>query len=256
MKREFKLVRTMYLTVLAATFAIAIPVADGFAQTGAATIPERSAIERLVRDYLLRNPEIIEEALTALQAKKEAALEQRTRSAIIEHGEALRQHPVSPVSGNPHGDVTVVEFFDYQCGYCKRSLEVVMDLLKTDRQVRIVWKEFPILGPVSGFAARAAMAAKQQGEYLRFHVGVMSLPGRLTETAVMGVAKDIGLDVARLRRDMEDSAIDSYLEETAKLARAIGIRGTPAFVIGETLVPGAVDGARLRKIIAEARSGG
>ena len=248
--------RTMYLAALAATFATVIPIAGGSAQTAAGTTPERSAIEQIVRDYLLRNPEIIQEALAALQAKNEAALKQRTRSAIIEHGEALRRHPASPVSGNPRGDVTVVEFFDYQCGYCKRSLKVVMDLLKTDRQVRIVWKEFPILGPVSGFAARAAMAAKQQDKYLRFHVGVMSLRGRLTETAIMGVAKDIGLDVARLRRDMEDPAIDSYLEETANLARAIGVRGTPAFVIGETLVPGAVDGANLRKIIAEARSGG
>ena len=248
--------RTMLLAALAVALAVAAPLADGSAETGAATAPERRAIERIVRDYLLRNPEIIEEVMEALQARKEAALEERTRAALVEHGEALRRHPGSPVSGNPRGDVTVVEFFDYQCGYCKRSLKVMTDLLKTDRQVRVVWKEFPILGPVSTFAARAAMAAERQGKYLRFHVDVMSLRGRLTEAAVMGVARDIGLDIARLRRDMEDPEIGSYLEETARLARAIGVRGTPAFVIGETLVPGAVDGATIREIISEVRSGG
>ena len=159
---------------------------------------------------------------------------------------------MSPVSGNPKGDVTLVEFFDYQCGYCKRSLKPVKDLLETDRQLRIVWKEFPILGPVSRFAARAAMASEKQGRYLEFHVAVMGSRGKLTEDRVMDIAGSVGLDVQRLRREMDDPAIEEYLDETIRLARVLGIEGTPAFVIGDTLVPGAVGGARLKELIARA----
>ena len=162
---------------------------------------------------------------------------------------------MSPVSGNPQGDVTLVEFFDYQCGHCKRSLQSVMDLLESDGQLRIVWKEFPILGSVSRFAARAGMAAARQGRYLEYHVAVMGSRGRLTEDGIMAMAADAGLDVRRLRRDMRDPAIKDYLDETIRLARTLGIGGTPAYVIGDALVPGAVGGDRLKEFIAKARSG-
>ena len=131
-----------------------------------------------------------------------------------------------------------------------------MELLETDSKVRIVWKEYPILGPVSRFAARAAMAAGRQGRYYDFHVGVMSRRGQLTEAGVIGVAEKLGLNIEQLRRDMKDPAIEKYLQETVRLAKTLGIRGTPAFVIGDTLVPGAIDGARMKEIVAETRSGG
>ena len=134
---------------------------------------DREAVHKIVREYLLEHPEVIEEAIRGLQAKRESRKQDRVSAALREHTKALRSHPMSPVSGNPKGDVTLVEFFDYQCGYCKRSLKPVKDLLETDRQLRIVWKEFPILGPVSRFAARAAMASEKQGRYLEFHVAVM-----------------------------------------------------------------------------------
>ena len=162
---------------------------------------------------------------------------------------------MSPVSGNPQGDVTVVEFFDYRCGYCKRAFPSVMALLKADSQVRVVWKEFPILGPVSLFAARAAMAADKQGLYHEFHVAVMGAEEELTEDTVIALAAANGLDIDRLRADMEDPAIDAYLEETRQLAQALGITGTPAFVVGDTLIPGAVDPARLQASVADARAG-
>ena len=235
---------------------LAIAAATAFvpasrAESPAAAMPDRDAVRKIVREYLLEHPEVIEEAIRGLRAKQT-----RVRAALREHGTALRSHPMSPVSGNPKGDVTLVEFFDYQCGYCKRALKPVKELLATDRQLRIVWKEFPILGPASRFAARAAMAARKQGRYLEFHLAVMGSQGRLTEAGVMGIARSIGLDADRLRTDMEDPAIDKYLDETARLARALGIGGTPAFVIGDALVPGAVDGARLKQLIAKARSGG
>ena len=240
---------------------LAIAAATAFvpasrAESPAAAMPDRDAVRKIVREYLLEHPEVIEEAIRGLRAKRESQKQTRVRAALREHGTALRSHPMSPVSGNPKGDVTLVEFFDYQCGYCKRALKPVKELLATDRQLRIVWKEFPILGPASRFAARAAMAARKQGLYLEFHLAVMGSKGRLTEAGVMGIARSIGLDADRLRTDMEDPAIDRYLDETARLARALGIGGTPAFVIGDALVPGAVDGARLKQLIAKARSGG
>lgn len=216
---------------------------------------DRKAIQEIVREYLISNPEVLEEAMRALHAKREAARRKVVRTVIDRNRAAIFSHPMSPVSGNPKGDVTLVEFFDYQCGFCKRSLKPMKDLLASDRKLRVVWKEFPILGPVSRFAARAAMAADKQGRYLDFHVAVMGAPAKLTEAWVIATAGRLGLDVERLRRDMRDPAIENYLDETIGLARKLGITGTPAFVIGDTVVPGAVGAARLRKLIAEVRGG-
>ena len=248
--------RTRILALLLAIVTAASFITVGRAEQPSIPALDRDAIRKIVRDYLVEHPEVIEEAMKVLRGRQELAQRKRASAAIADDSEALRAHPMSPVSGNAGGDVTVVEFFDYQCGYCKRSLRPVMDLLAADGQVRMVWKEFPILGPVSRFAARAAMAADRQGRYHEFHVAVMGARGKLTEDEVIRIATDIGLDVERLRRDMGDPAIEDYLNETAQLAKKLGIRGTPAFVIGETLVPGAVNGARLKEIVADARSGG
>jgi len=229
---------------------------DGRADSPAAKALDKPAIERIVRDYLIANPEVIEEAVQALQAKREAAEKNRAQAALSEHGDALRGHPMTPVSGNATGDVTVVEFFDYQCGYCKRSLASIVDLLNSDKNVRVVWKELPILGPASRFAARAAMAAKKQDKYFDFHVGLMGAHGRLSEGKVMSIAADVGLNVDRLHEDMKDPKIETYLDETLQLANSLGIRGTPAFVIGNTLVPGAIDVSGMKRIIAATRAGG
>ena len=218
--------------------------------------PDRDAVREIVREYLIEHPEVIEEAMAVLGERRELERRARARDVIAQNGEALLAHPMSPVSGDADGDVTVVEFFDYRCPYCKRALAPVMELLAADERVRVVWKEWPILGPVSTFAARAAMAADRQGRYHAFHVAVMDAPGELTEERVIDLAAGIGLDVERLRRDMSDPVIADYLEETSRLARALGIGGTPAFVVGDTLVPGAIDGASLKTLVAEARSGG
>ena len=214
--------------------------------------PEQGAIEKIGRDYLLKNPEVIEEAIGVLRAKRQEAERKRAAAAIARNSEALRAHPLSPVSGNADGDVTVVEFFDYQCGYCKRALPAMTALLEEDPNVRVVWKEFPILGPVSEFAARAAMAADRQGRYYPFHLALMKEP-ELTERKVLEIAGETGIDLERLRRGMEDPAIRAYLDETRALAQEIGISGTPAFVVGGTLVPGVVDAARMKELVAAAR---
>ena len=153
--------RHLVLSALTGLVLMTGVAAESRAQTPLA--PDRDAIEATVRDYLLKNPEIIDEAIGLLQAKRRAEERARAQAAIRENDDALRAHPMSPVSGNAHGDVTLVEFFDYQCGYCKRALGTMEALLETDADVRVVWKEFPILGAVSSIAARAAMAADRQG---------------------------------------------------------------------------------------------
>ena len=225
------------------------------AHPGHGAQPDKGAIEGVVRAYLLEHPEVIEEALRVLQARQQEERRKRAEAAIARNREALHAHPLSPVSGNAGGDVTIVEFFDYRCGYCKRALPAMEALLAEDANVRVVWKEFPILGPVSVLAACAAMAADRQGKYYPFHLALMREP-ELAQDKVLELAAQTGLDTARLRRDMEDPAIDAYLDETRALARELGIDGTPAFVVGGTLVPGAVDAARMQELVADARAGG
>ena len=253
MRKETLHVSNLVLSALTALVLMAGVAAESRAQTPPG--PDRDAIEAIVRDYLIENPEIIEEAMGLLRTKRQAEVRARAQAAIRENGEALRAHPMSPVSGNADGDVTVVEFFDYQCGYCKRALPVMEDLLQTDTNVRVVWKEFPILGPVSVFAARASMAAARQGRYFPFHLALMR-EAKLTEQKVLEIAGRTGLDMKRLGQDMRDPAIEAYLDETRALARKLGIGGTPAFVVGGTLVPGAIDTARMKELVAGVRAGG
>jgi protein-disulfide isomerase len=246
-----------HLFTIVAVFGITMgTTVDGRADTSTAKTLGKLAIEKIVRNYLIANPEVVEEAIQALQAKREVAEKKRAQLAISEHRDALRGHPMTPVSGNETGDVTVVEFFDYLCGYCKRSLASMVHLLNTDKNVRVVWKELPILGPASRFAARAAMAAKEQDKYFDFHIGLMGAQGRLSQSKVMSIAANIGLDVDRLRKDMKNPKIEIYLDETKQLANTLGIRGTPAFIIGNTLIPGAIDEVSMRRIIEETRAGG
>ena len=216
---------------------------------------DTQAVRAIVREYLLEHPEVIEQAIMALNAQRREEERAQARAAITAHRADLMAHAMSPVSGDPNGDVTLVEFFDYQCGYCKRAMPPVLELLASDPRLRIVWKEFPILGPVSRFAARASLAAEKQGRYLAFHEAVMGHADPLTEDRVLRLAGGAGLDVDRLRRDMADPALEAYVNETHRLARQLGITGTPAFVVGGTLVRGVADGPQLKALIAEARRG-
>ncbi len=232
-------------------------VAIGAAAAAETFTPEKArAIEKIVREYILKNPEIIIEAARILRKREETAALNQTRRNILAQRDELFNDPASPVGGNPQGDVTVVEFFDYQCPYCKRVFPSIQALLAEDRNLRYVFKEFPILGKASVFAARAALAAQRQGKYLEFHMVMMPAQGKLTEAKVMRLAEDVGLDVDRLRRDMADRDIGDMLRRNQELARALNVNGTPAFVIGDTVVPGAVDINTLRSLIARARQTG
>ena len=177
------------------------------------------------------------------------------RAAFANHPKALFDDPAAPVSGNPSGDVTLVEFFDYHCGPCKGALKAVMPVLDDDPGVRLVFKEFPVLGRQSIVAARAALAVNEQepSKYVEFHSALMSSRGRLTERRILRIARDVGLDAERLKADMFSPEIENALRRNYAVARALGIRGTPAFVVGERLIPGAASVETLKNSIAQAR---
>ena len=222
----------------------------------AADAPEKQALDQAIRSYLLEHPEVIIQSLEKYQQKQHEEQEKASTEALTTRKDDLYNHPMTPVTGNPNGDVTIVEFFDYQCGYCKRTMQTVLEVQKEDPKLRIAWKELPILGPASEFAARAAMAAKRQNKYLDFHVAVMGNRGPLTQDTVFQLAGKAGISVDRLKRDMQDPAIDKYLRDTLLLAQQLGITGTPGFVIGGKLVPGAIDKGQMKELIAEARKQG
>lgn len=216
---------------------------------------ERSEIEQVVRDYLLENPELLLEALEVLEQRTQAAQESRQQETLSLHRDELGRDATSPVLGNPEGDVTVVEFFDYQCGYCKQASAALRDLLERDPGVRLVMKEFPILGPASLVGARAALAAERQGGYEDLHWALMANRGQLDEEKVFALAAEAGLDVEQLRADMNDPRIQETLRRNYGLAEQLEIRGTPAFVIGDQLLPGAVPLEQLQQAVDAARSG-
>ncbi len=217
------------------------------------TASDKTAIQNIVRQYILENPEIITEALKTLQERERLTQEKIQRKALQKSAAQLYENPMTPEYGNPQGDAVVVEFFDYQCGYCKRVFPNLMQVVQADEKLRVIWKELPILGPVSRFAAKAAMASTAQGKYFDYHVALMSLPGRLTKKSVMDTAKKVGLDINRLIKDMGSPKIKLYLDETLELAQSLGINGTPAFLIGNQIFPGAISADRMRKVIAQVR---
>ena len=217
--------------------------------------PELSAeqVEQIVRDYLLREPEVIYEALQVLQERQAAAAAERQRAAIAERRDEITGGAFTPVAGDPEGDVTLVEFFDYRCSYCRRVVSSLRALLQDDPNLRVVFKELPVLGEESVRAARAALASQKQDRYLPFHFALMEAQD-LSEAGILKLAGQVGLDPDKLREDMAAPEVAREIEANFALANALGIEGTPAFVIGDQLIPGAIDQARMRQLIEEARS--
>ncbi len=217
---------------------------------------QRKAIENVIDDYLLRNPEVIERAIQALEAKREAEKQRAATAALETYRRDLFDAPATPVGGNVRGDVTVVEFFDYRCGVCRRVHPVVAQLTASDKGIRRVYIEWPILGPQSVYAARAALAAVKQGDgkYLRFHDLMMETRGALNKAAVLALAERAGLDRRQLERDIAAPEIDRIIERNHAIARELDLGGTPSFVIGRQVIRGARDLETLRRFVADARA--
>ncbi len=220
------------------------------------TDAQKSEIQEMVRDYILQNPGIIVEAFGILEAREQAAQQQRLAQVMAEYAEDIERDPKDPVMGNPDGDVTIVEFFDYQCGYCKSMLKPLLAFAAEDGNVRVVIKEFPILGPASVIAAQASLASAKQDKYDAFHQALMGLRGRLDEAAIFQTAVEVGIDVDQLRADMQSPAIQFQIDKTQQLAQVLGVRGTPAFIIGGRLIPGAFGPEQLRQYVADTRADG
>jgi protein-disulfide isomerase len=210
-------------------------------------------IKRLALEAILENPEIVMQAVEILRTRDAEAAAAAAQETLSEGRAALERDPNAPVIGNPEGDVTVVEFFDYNCPYCKRAGEQVNEALALDDGIRVVMREWPILGEGSVWAARAALASRAQGRYAEFHEALMTARTRLGETTVLKIAADIGLDVDKLRADMDAPEVTAHIETSMQLAQQLGFSGTPSFVVGETLAPGLIDSATLLDMVEEMR---
>ena len=211
-------------------------------------------VKELVLEAIRENPEIVLEAVQIIEQRERQRQAAAAATVLSQNRDLLENDPNAPVLGNPEGDVTVVEFFDYNCPYCRRAKLHVEALLEEDPNVRLVFREWPILGDGSVFAARAALAAREQGKYEEFHWALMGMAGRAEEASVIQVAEQVGLDVAQLRRDMASPEVDAHIAASTMLSRTLGFNGTPAFVIGDALVPGVIEADRMIRLAEEARA--
>jgi len=210
------------------------------------------AIEKIVRNYLMKNPAVIREAMQALQAQELKEKQERAANQMKELRNEILSDPGSPVGGNAKGDVSIVVFFDYNCGYCKQTVPKLQSISEKDPLVRIVFKEFPVLGPQSMFAAKAALAASRQGKYIEFHNALMTAEST-DEDSVKNISKTLGIDYSKLLKDMADPQIDEQITRTQRLAGSLDINGTPAYIIGDRIIPGAIDAESLTNILAAER---
>jgi protein-disulfide isomerase len=218
------------------------------------SVPAQPALDQAIEQYIRSHPEVIEQAMQSLEAKRQRGEKLRIRQAIATHQEELLRDPASPVSGNVNGDVTVIEFFDYRCGYCKRVASAVTQLQKDEPGVRVVYKDFPILGEVSVFGARAALAAREQGKHQAFHEAMLASENELTQEEVLAIAQRVGLDVKKLEIDLNAPEWQAAIDRNYALAKLLGISGTPGFVVGSEVYPGALELPGLKALVKQART--
>ena len=245
--------------LIPALFALALCGAPQAASAQSFTDAQRGDIETIVRNYLLAHPEVLEEAMTELSKRQAAAEAAKHEAGVAANADAIFSSPRNVTLGNKDGDVTFVEFFDYNCGYCKRAMTDMMDLMKSDPKLKIVLKEFPVLSAGSVEAAQVGVAVRMQDptgkKYLDFHQKLLTGRGAADKARAMAAAKEAGLDMAKLEKDLSSAEVRSTLEENFKLAEAMGMNGTPSYVIGKQVVIGAVGVEALREKISNARCG-
>jgi len=222
----------------------------GFAQSVPAQSMTDDQVKQLALEAILENPEIIMQAVAILQQREKEQAASGANTVRLE----VESDPNAPNLGNPEGDVTVVEFFDYNCPYCRSAGQTVQALLAADENVRVIYREWPILGDDSVMAARAALAAREQGKYEAFHWALMNGEGRVTEALIFKVARDLGMDVAQLEADMVSPAVEAHIALSNALAQQLGFTGTPAFIVGDKTAPGMLNLDEIAMLVAEARA--
>jgi|SRR5579863_6175929 protein-disulfide isomerase len=245
--------------LLPALFALAFSAAPPAASAQSFSDGQRGEIETIVKNYLVSHPEVLEEAMAELNKRQAAAEDQKHEASVTQNSEAIFNSPRGVVLGNKDGDVTFVEFFDYNCGYCKRAMADMLDLLKSDSKLKVVLKEFPVLSEGSVEAARVAVAVRMQDpggkKYLDFHQKLLGGRGPADKARAMAAAKDAGLDVGRIEKDLASPEVRATIEENFKLAESMGMNGTPSYVIGKQVVIGAIGLDGLKEKIGLARCG-
>ena len=241
--------KTLFCGLLALVLLAPLAAADETSITPA----RKGDIEKIVHDYLIEHPEVIRDAIQALQAKEEQSKADAQTMAVRENKDALFNDPGTPVAGNPMGDVTIVEFFDYHCPYCKAVASPLQKLIEADKGVRLVMKEFPILGQDSLLASQAALASVAQGKYWDFHQALMEHRGQFDMDVIKTIAAKVGLDPAKLESDMDKQKIQPLISANHKLAETLNISATPTFIIGDQVVEGAVPLEQLKDLIQKAR---
>lgn len=220
------------------------------------TDAQKTEIGTIVRDYLLKHPEIFQDMSDALQVAQQQKQGEAAKQSIAENAKVIFHSPKDLVLGNPNGKITLVEFFDYNCGFCKRALPDVQALIESDKDVKVVMKEFPILGESSMLASKFAIASKQQGKYQQLHEALISAPGHLDDAKILEIANGLGLDTEMLKKEGNSENTKSIIFQNNELARKLGINGTPAFILGDTLIAGAVGLDALKSQVAQLRKDG
>jgi protein-disulfide isomerase len=244
-----------------ALFAGALAISAGTPAPAQSFTPDqRGEIEKIMRDYLLAHPELLQEVLGEMEKRQAAADIEKHRAAVKDNAAMIFSSARHVTLGNPQGDVTVVEFFDYNCGFCKKAMGDMMDLMKTDAKLKFVLKEFPVLGEGSTQAAQVAVAVRMQDKtggkkYLEFHQKLLGGRGAADKARALAVAKEVGLNMAQLEKDMAGPEVKATLEESFKLAEALGLNGTPSYIVGSDVVVGAVGLPTLQERINNARCG-
>lgn len=244
------------LAAAAAAALLMLPAAPSRAQSFSDA--QRGEIEKIIKDYLVKHPEVLEEASAELDKRKQAAEADKARTEIKNHSDALFNSPRQVTVGNTKGDVTLVEFFDYNCGYCKRALSDLTTIMKDDPKLRVVLKEFPVLGPGSVEAAKVAVAVRMQDagkKYFDFHLKLLGGRGQADLARALAAAKEAGFDMARIQKDMASDEVAASINENMKLAEALGLNGTPSYIVGDEVVVGAVGLAALKEKVNVARCG-
>ena len=247
--------KTFAILLVAAGFALGL-VQPAVAQEDQPLSPKQvDAVRKVVKDYLMEHPEVIHDAIEALRVKMQVEAEADAKRAITAFKDELFDGKDDPVGGNPKGDVVLAEFFDYNCTFCKQSMDAMFEAAKADGKVKLVFKEFPILTEESEVAARAALAARKQGKYEDLHRALMKFRGRLDEKQIYRIAGETGVNVDQMKKDMSAPEIDKQLRRTREIANSLQINGTPSFVIGDRILSQALDQNEFKQLFDAARKG-
>lgn len=247
--------KTLKIMLLTGLSVGALAAANAKAEDGSFSDAQKEALGGIIKDYLMENPEIITDAMTELRMKQEREAEAKAKETITKYKDDFKSGKF-PYTGNKDGDVVVVEFYDYNCGYCKKALPDVQALLKEDDNVMVVFMDMPILGPSSLVAAKWAIAAQKQDKYFEFHAALMEFRGNKDEASLTKIAEDLGLDVEKLKKDAESKEVQDQINESVAIAREVGVQGTPAFLVDDKFYRGYIGEAALLQSVKESRDEG